>query len=311
MGGQPIHNAYFTCPGSSTQSSGHITSISSAPCVWCNSKGCTEVAKGHSLQVCTFAASLDHNRKNAASGSSTSNKTRPFSKQPGAQNAKQAQETVTEFAGTASQSLPTNSTPSDRFWVTDSGATSSMTPHLEWIHDLRPWHVPIRLGDNSIIYSEGIGKVWFEPVLAGHPAPLICLSHVLYVPRLKSNLLSITFLSTQRNYEVSFLGHTISFKRQGQLQFDASTNSNRVGKLNGRTMPAISVPDHALYFALAAQDLELWHKRFGPRNVRSVAQAIKNSVVGATITSDSIPPSICVPCLAGKQQAASFPFPSF
>jgi len=179
LGGQPIHNAYFTCPGSSTQSSGHITSISSAPCVWCNSKGCTEVAKGHSLQVCTFAASLDHNRKNAASGSSTSNKTRPFSKQPGAQNAKQAQETVTEFAGTASQSLPTNSTPSDRFWVTDSGATSSMTPHLEWIHDLRPWHVPIRLGDNSIIYSEGIGKVWFEPVLAGHPAPLICLSHVL------------------------------------------------------------------------------------------------------------------------------------
>jgi hypothetical protein len=153
-----------------------------------------------------------------------------------------------------------------------------------------------------------MGKVWFEPVLAGHPAPLICLSHVLYVPRLKSNLLSITFLSTRHNYGVSFLGHTISFKKQGQLQFDASIDSNRVGRLNGRTLPAISVPDHALYSALAAQDLELWHKRFGHHNVRSVAQAIKNSVIGATITSDSIPPSICVPCLAGKQHR--FPFPA-
>ena len=43
---------------------------------------------------------------------------------------------------------------------------------------------PIHLGDNSVVYSAGVGKVWFEPLLSGHPAPPVCLSRVVHVPRL-------------------------------------------------------------------------------------------------------------------------------
>jgi hypothetical protein len=74
----------------------------------------------------------------------------------------------------------------------------SMTSHKEWIVDYIPLRLPIHLGDNSVVYSAGVGKVWFEPLLSGHPAPLVCLSRVLHVPRLKSNLLSITYLSAQQ-----------------------------------------------------------------------------------------------------------------
>ena len=297
-GDKSVNNAFYASPSSSTA---QVPPINGTPCVWCMSKGRTNVAATHSLQTCSgFGASLEHNKRNQ---SQPGNKSKPTVKQ----HAKQAVETVTEFAGTASSSIPANSTSSDDFWVSDSGATSHMTSHKHWIHDLKPMKVPIRLGDHSIIYSEGVGKVWFEPLLAGHPAPVLCLSAVLYVPRLKSNLLSIPFLTTQRDYEVLFKGHSISFMHTGQLMFQATINSSRIAKVLGRTLPAISVPQSAMTAALAAQDLQLWHKRFMHRNVRSVTAAIKNSVLGAHLTSDTKPPTLCIPCIAGKQHRDPFP----
>ena len=97
---------------------------------------------------------------------------------------------VTEFAGTASRSYSTHSSPLDTHWNPDTGATSHMTPHKGWIYNMMPHRVPIRLGDHSIVFSEGVGSVWFEPVLEGHPGPAVRISNVLYVPALRSNLLS-------------------------------------------------------------------------------------------------------------------------
>ena len=296
-GDKSVNNAFFASPSSSA----NIPPVNSTPCVWCSSKGRTNVASTHSLQTCTgFAASLESNKRFASSGGSKT-------KGPHKQHAKQAEEVVTQFAGAASSSIPLNSTASDDFWVSDSGATSHMTPHKHWVHDLKPMRVPIRLGDHSIIYSEGVGKVWFEPLLAGQPAPVLCLSSVLYVPRLKSNLLSITFLTTQRDYEVLFKGPSISFIHGGHTVFEASIGPSCIAKVIGRTLPAISVPQHAMTAALAAQDLQLWHNRFMHRNVQSVASAIKNSVLGVQLNSTTQPPALCIPCIAGKQHRLPFP----
>jgi hypothetical protein len=102
--------------------------------------------------------------------------------------------------------------------------------------------LPIRLGDDSVVYSAGVGKVWFEPLLSGHPAPLVHLSRVLHVPRLKSNLLSITYLSAQQRVKVSFIDSTVTFEKNGGLIMEASINAHKIGKLIGRTLPAISIP---------------------------------------------------------------------
>ena len=52
-----------------------------------------------------------------------------------------------------------NVTSSNTFhWITDTGATSHMTPHKTWIRNYTPYKVPIRLADNCVIYSEGGGK---------------------------------------------------------------------------------------------------------------------------------------------------------
>jgi len=40
-----------------------------------------------------------------------------------------------------------------------------MTPHWHWLKNYSPFHVPIRLADDTVVYSEGVGSVVFKPVI--------------------------------------------------------------------------------------------------------------------------------------------------
>ncbi|TDL20497.1 hypothetical protein BD410DRAFT_700995, partial [Rickenella mellea] len=78
--------------------------------------------------------------------------------------------TTTELAGNASThdwshpaSLLVSDASSD--WNTDTGATSHMTPHRHWFTTYTPFRVPIRLANNDVIYSAGVGTVRFQPVM--------------------------------------------------------------------------------------------------------------------------------------------------
>jgi hypothetical protein len=70
---------------------------------------------------------------------------------------------VIEYAGEASSIIHhAVATSANTFhWNTDTGATSHMTPHKNWIRNYTPYRVPIRLADNSVVYSEGVGSVVF------------------------------------------------------------------------------------------------------------------------------------------------------
>ena len=90
--------------------------------------------------------------------------------------------------------------------------------------------------------------------------------------------------------------------------FDATISPERVPVLNVRTLPAIRVPQKALAATFYPHDLQLWHCRFGHCNIPAVDCAIKQSVVGAQLDNPKSPnPSICVPCVAGKQHRDPFP----
>jgi hypothetical protein len=52
-------------------------------------------------------------------------------------------------------------------WNADTGATSHMTPHHHWLIDYKPHEVPIKLADNTIVYSAGVGSVVFDPIIKG------------------------------------------------------------------------------------------------------------------------------------------------
>ena len=94
-------------------------------------------------------------------------------KQKGKEKANLAEESSSDteasrFAGNASTldfTHPTSPLIADAGadWIADTGATSHMTPHRHWFSDYKPHKTAIRLADNTIIYSVGIGSVKFAP----------------------------------------------------------------------------------------------------------------------------------------------------
>ena len=135
-----------------------------------------------------------------------------------AESAKKADEekaaAVTEFAGKASavSEHEVNSTSSNVFhWNTDTGATSNMTPHRNWIRNYTPYCVPIRLADHRVIYSEGVGTVRFRPIVRGKPYRDVEFTRVLQVPALRNNLLAVLYLTKNKGINVHISHDTMKF----------------------------------------------------------------------------------------------------
>ena len=42
-----------------------------------------------------------------------------------------------------------------------------MTPHRHWFKTYTPLCVPICLADESVVYSAGVGSVYFAPLVGG------------------------------------------------------------------------------------------------------------------------------------------------
>ena len=106
-----------------------------------------------------------------------------------------------EFAGNASLHSLDPSSPlyplqldADVHSNADTGATAHMTPHRHWMGNYTPKCVPVKLADNKVIYSAGVGSVVFVPVIGGRRQHPIEVSNVLHVPDLRNNLLSVLYL---------------------------------------------------------------------------------------------------------------------
>lgn len=98
-------------------------------------------------------------------------------------------------------------------WNADTGATRHMTPHRHWFHSYTPYRVAIRLADHKVIHSTGCGSVRFQPVINGKPQCLLEFHDVLHVPALRSNLLSVLYLTRNKLYNVHIDSVRISFKQ--------------------------------------------------------------------------------------------------
>jgi transposase InsO family protein len=210
-----------------------------------------------------------------------------------------------EFAGEASRILSPSDLTTNHSCNPDTGPTCHVTPHKQWLTHYSAHRVPVRLGDNSVVWSEGIGVCWFEPMLEGSPAPLVHFSDVLYEPLHASNLLSL-FTLTARGYTLTGTGCTLAFSKGDQVLFQATVSGRRVGQLLGRTLPALHAPQTAYAAAVASLTLQLWHERFNHRALGAVEHAVQH-VEGLTIDSKDRPPHHCPTCAAGKQHHDPFP----
>jgi GAG-pre-integrase domain len=209
-----------------------------------------------------------------------------------------------ETAGlTSLTTTSTSKTHND--WNADTGATSHMTPHRHWLIDYKPYIVPIKLADNTIVYSAGVGSVVFNPTINGKKCHPIQFTRVLHVPMLRHNLLSVLFLTRQRNFKVHIDATHIHFIRDGDRLFVASINDDNSAFLDGNTQSHL---ESAQITSTLPLNYELWHHRLAHTNHNDVKKLISQDLVtGLKLNSKTAPDPICEPCLAGKMKANPFP----
>jgi len=218
-----------------------------------------------------------------------------------------------EFAGSASLRSSSSYTPSqlaaDSLWCADTGATAHMTPHLHWFRSYRPYRVPVRLADSTIVYSAGIGSVEFVPELEGKRGRPVEFSRVLHVPDLRSNLLSVLFLTRNKLFSVVILETVMSFIRSRAVLFTARVHASNCAYLEGTTSSNASpIVDSAFASSTLPMDASLWHRRLCHHHYRGIERMTTQQLVsGLLISSKLTPDPICEPCLSGKMHANPFP----
>ena len=147
----------------------------------------------------------------------------PPASTPAASTSSQSANQALEFASQASAPSSLCSQISD--WNADTGATSHMTPHLDWFSTYTPHRVPIRLANDCVVYSAGIGTVHFDPVLGGKSAKPLSFTDVLHAPHLRSNLLSVLYLMHNKGLSVTIRKGTMQFFKKRTLLFTAEVST--------------------------------------------------------------------------------------
>jgi hypothetical protein len=209
---------------------------------------------------------------------------------------------VTELAASASVCLAGSpDTHADAHWIADTGATSHMSPSRSWFTKLEPCAIPIRVANDHVVYSEGVGLVVLEP--ADKSLRPVLLSRILYVPALQNNLLSVLHLVANHRFRIEIKGNEMVFMQNGECRFTAAIRDNTAW-LNASTPPA---PEAALR-GEATLSCALWHRRLCHIGADRLEQAIKGKVAtGLVVESDAPAPLHCEPCIRGKHHRDPFP----
>jgi hypothetical protein len=155
-------------------------------------------------------------------------------------------------------------------------------PHLIWPH----------IVTGRQYYSAGVGSVVFNPTIEGKKCRPVQFTRVLHVPMLRHNLLSVLFLTRQRNFKVHIDANHIHFILNGDRLFVASISDDNSAFLNGNTQSHL---ESAQITSTLPLNYELWHRRFAHVNHDDVKKLIsQNLVTGLKL--DSKPDPICEPC---------------
>ncbi|KAG7529891.1 hypothetical protein FFLO_05339 [Filobasidium floriforme] len=164
---------------------------------------------------------------------------------------------------------------------------------FEYSPNFRECRLPVRVGDNRVIWASGIGDV----TLQTGERTTIDIPKCLYVPALHCNLISISQLDRE-GYHSQFGNGTVAIRKHGQPILSGQLENN----LYTFDLKPINIESAQL-----AVTEDLWHKRLGHYPVRKLT-ALSNAVKGISL--DRIKKTLvqtCEACVQGKATRASFP----
>src|SRR5215475_6057535 len=180
-----------------------------------------------------------------------------------------------------------------------------MTPYRHWFCNYTPYRVPIRLANNRVIYSQGVGNIVFRPIIDNKVARDVQITRVLHVPALRNNLLAVLYLTRNKGFDVHISSTKMKFFRNDDILFTATINSENIGYLDGSTVNSKESVHIASTLPL---DLTLWHRQLAHHNYAGIKKMINEQLIdGLTLDSSIKPDPVCEPCLSGKMHANPFP----
>lgn len=99
--------------------------------------------------------------------------------------------------------------------IIDTSVTRHVTSNESWLFDIHPTHCPVGLPNGETVFSTMEGSVYLSD--------LITLHHVLYVPNMSCNLLSVSQLNDNLHTIVTFDFHMCVIQNQTKALIGTGT----------------------------------------------------------------------------------------
>lgn len=176
-------------------------------------------------------------------------------------------------------------------WLVNSGASQNFSRYHELISNLveRETNLKIIFGDSSTYFVKGFGSVKFHLDYG----ETVLLHDVMYVPRLKKNLISI-FVLEDKGLRVAFIREKVltwPSKSHMRDTFTLESIIQGLYRVNGRPLRAmIHDSDH---------QSELWHQRFPHLHYETLPK-VRRMVFGVPEVQTSHD-GVCPGCTSGKK----------
>lgn len=182
-------------------------------------------------------------------------------------------------------------------WVLDTGASNHMTGTRSALAHLdNGVRGSVHFGDGSYVEICGVGSV----VIQGHHEEHKVLTNVYYIPKLKSNIVSLGQLEEVGCDIWLFDGRLKVFDSEHNLLISAPRTGNKLYTVKLGMVPLICLLTKLNEVAWQ------WHARYGHLNFRALRDLGRKKMVEGIPVVDRVE-QVCDGCTLGKQHRAPFP----
>lgn len=189
-------------------------------------------------------------------------------------------------------------------WYADSGATEHMSFCKSLFKNFVQYSedkYSVRIGDGTRIDVRGYGDIDVKVNYSNGTSKTYTVTNVLYVPKLRKNLLSI-MKTTERGIKVTFTegGDRVIFEKNNRFILDGV----RCNNLYRLKVTSVNTSESHV---VTSDSLKLWHERFGHVNYQTLKQMRDRKTV-EDLEFDSVANDpFCEGCVYGKQHRQPFP----
>jgi len=183
-------------------------------------------------------------------------------------------------------------------WYLDNGASNHMSGVRQMFRDIdHTVSGKVRFGDGSFVEIMGKGSILFQ----GRSGDQWLLHDIYYVPKLKSNLISLGQLTE--------IGHRIVMDDDEIVVTEKNPHRliMRVQRAVNRTYKIELAPVNPICMLTSIGDEAwLWHGRLGHVNFQAMKKLVDKEMVGG-VPLIQHPDQVCQDCLTAKQTRMLFP----